>query len=642
MENLTRSSLIHPQNSEGVHGAVDWLKETVVHPLINAAIIEPYDTVSHVIEDSSGKHLSLGEIQPLSQKKSEAYSTDWFVSSAVSGVGSLLPFLISGKIAGRVLRGASTTIGLEGRAASLLHSNRTAQLSGAGIYAAMKRPQEGETRLGNAIGTVGAFAIFDAGNGLAGMSTFNKAGALSFSLKSSLRLATGVLGGVTQAELSSLIAQQKLAKSEIVLQSAVSGASLNFTMGAMTDIAGGGTVIKKNSSDNQEAIASSVKIIDGNSALHNKLESGLLASPTEILNLAAADNPKAKLNIAEPKAEGNVVYIVVDSGFSPESLPARENILGTWDTTGEGVFKDPLQHGSIVLSKIRDADPNAKFMLIRAYDSNNNLGQTKFENGQIAKPGWTEAYLDAVSLAKQLKLPSVANCSFGEFTHAMDGTGWESFQLSHAIGEGKPGHVVVAAAGPGNGAARHASGTVESSGTSEVQINQNGEAAFNLWMSKDAPKDWNLSLYEGNRKIYNVDGSQLPSNFWNNRQQVTFRSHIENAAARLVLSRTGMDPRRLSFDFFIQEGRAKFLDHVNHELISEPAIFPEVLAVGIKDLSYSPEQSTIGHKPDVLLPGEGPVSFRTPEVTLAVGQLLKANPSLDANQIQKLLGKYPQ
>jgi hypothetical protein len=63
------------------------------------------------------------------------------------------------------------------------------------------------------------------------------------------------------------------------------------------------------------------------------------------------------------------------------------------------------------------------------------------------------------------------------------------------------------------------------------------------------------------------------------------------------------------------------------------------VAVGIKNLSYSNDQALAGQKPDVLLPGDGPISFRTPEVTARIGSLLKANPSLDAKQIQALLAK---
>ncbi|MBX9687067.1 MAG: hypothetical protein K2X27_10220 [Candidatus Obscuribacterales bacterium] len=642
MEYLNRSSLLDgPRKADGVHPAVDWLADSALRPLLNSALVEPYDSISHALEDASGKRLSIGEIQPLSQKKHQAYSPEWFVSSAMSGVGSLLPFVISGKLTGGGLRGASSYLGLEGRAASILSSNRLAQISGAGIYAALKRPNEGETRLGNAVGTMGAFAIFDAGNSLAGISRFNKPGTLAFAERSAIRLGTGFLGGASQAELSSLVARQKHADKELLLQSAVSGASLNIAMGAYHDIASNGknTDARRNKSSQNKESKASERTED---PATKKIERGLLGPSTDSLNLARSDNSAARSNIAEPKAEGNVVYIVVDSGFSPESLPPRENILGTWDPTGEGVFNDPLQHGSVVLSKLRDSDPGAKFMLIRAYDSKSNLAQTRFENGQISKAGWTEAYLDAVSLAKQLKLPSVANCSFGEFTHAMDGTGWESYQLSHAIGEGKAGHIVVAAAGPGNGSARHASGIVEVSGRSEVNISQNGEAAFNLWMGKDAPRDWNLSVYEGNQKIHHVDGAHLDSNFWNNRQQLTFRSHIEGAATRFVLSRTGNDPRPLPFDFYIQEGKATFLDHVNPQLISEPAIFPSVVAVGVRNLKYSPAQEVLEQKPNVLLPGEGPVSFRTPEISYAIAQLLKANPNLDSTQVQNLLGKFPK
>ena len=612
LENLTRSSLIDsPQKSEGVHGAVDWLGKTVVHPLVNAALIEPYNTLSHAVEDGSGKRLSAGEIDPLKTKQAEAYSTDWFVSSVASGVGSLVPFLISGKLAGSALKGVTAYAGIEGKAASILTSNRLALLSGAGTYAALKRPLEGETRLGNAVGTVAAFAIFDAGNTIASLSKFNN----SFATRSALRLATGFLGGATQVEASSLVSQNKHANKDLLIQSGVAGASLNFSMGYLHDTVSGGKTAKPEPTTRDNS-------------------RGLFAPEGE----QATPARKTRV-VPETKPDGNVVYIIVDSGFSPDSLPPRQNILRTWDLTGEGVFNDPLQHGSVILGKLRDADPGAKFMLIKAYDSANNLAQTAFEHGQIARPGWTEAYLEAVKIARQQNLPSVANCSFGEFTHAMDGTGWESFQLSHAIGKNKPGHVVVAAAGPGNGAARHASGLIEAGKTSEVNISQNGEAAFNILMGKDAPKDWTLSVFEGSRKIHTVDGTKLNANFWNNRQQLTFRSHIQDAAARIVLSRHGADARPLPFEFFVQEGKAKFLDHVNPELISEPAIFPDVVAVGIKDLSYSPKQGQPGFKPDVLLLGEGPVSFRTPEVTLAIGQMLKKNPQLDAKQIQSLLQK---
>ncbi len=695
MPELSRSELIET-NKNAAPAAYDWVKDTVIHPLLNAALIEPCNTVSNAISDASGRS-NRCEIKALATKKAQPYTTDWFVESAASGAGSMLPFLISGKLAGCALKGTASRFELRGTSAAILNSEKTAMLSGAGAYAALKRPNEGETRLGNAVGTVAAFAVFESGNSLAKLPQFKQ----SFATRSVLRLGTGFAGGVTQVELASLISQHKHARTDMLMQSGISGASLNFSMGLVQDRLPSASQTKNAEARNPQQEVKNTTA--GNSAekIPARLEQkqnntattqtepkqdmgatardtgtpartahpepitsmevrraeaeaadavnpdiptkGLLAQRSAPVNLVRADNPTAKANVAEPAdRKGDVVYIVVDSGFSPESLPAKHNILGTWDPTGEGVFNDPLNHGSIVLSKLREADPQAKFMLIKAYDGANNLAQTRFENGQIAKPGWTEAYLEAVALAKQHKLPSVGNCSFGEFTHAMDGTGWESFQLSHAVGAGKQGHVLVAATGPGTGVARHASGVVEAGKSGEVSISQNGEAAFNLWMGKNAPRDWSLSVYEGRRLIHAVDGKQLEPNFWNNRQQVTFRSWIDNPDTRFVLQRTGADPRPLSFDFFVQEGNATFKNHINPELISEPAVFPHVVSVGIKDMSYSPSQTTLGAKPDVLLPGNGPVSFRTPEITHAIGQMLKANPELDATQVQKLLGKYPQ
>jgi hypothetical protein len=640
---------------KGLKGAVDWISDTVASPLINAALIDPYNTISHAVQDVSGKHLSLGEIKPLAQNKAEPYSTSWFVESAMGGLGSIVPFVIAGKATGGVMRGAGRALGVEGRAASILASDSVAQLAGAGLYAGMKRPQPGETRLGNAVSTVAGFAIFEAGNKLTGLSTFNKAGTLPLLARTGLRVGTGFAGGVVQSELSSLIGHGKPADRELAIQSGVGGAFLNSALGAAQDIAGGALSARQTQNHvaselacNQARVSTSETEITGLKTATGKTYGETwqdefkqfqadrhVFRPQIDYGDARADSP------AKAGDKSNVVYIVVDSGFSPESLPAKENIVGVWDPTGQGAFNDPLHHGSIVLSKLRDGDPDARFMLIRAFDGENNLAQTRFENGQISRPGWTEAYLEAVALADKMHLPSVANCSFGELTHAMDGTGWESFQLNQAIGDGKAGHAVVAASGAGNGAARHASGIVHPEGSVEVSVYQKGEAAYNFWTGKDAPRDWQLSVYQGDRQVYGVDGSQVGANFWNNRQQVTFKSQAEGDT-RFVLSRSSNDARPLSFDCWVQEGKAAFLDHVNPELISEPAVFPNVVAVGIRDLSYSPFQNLAGHKPDVLVPGDGPVSFRTPEITLSVGKMLKENPQLDAPQIQKLLGKNPQ
>jgi len=73
----------------------------------------------------------------------------------------------------------------------------------------------------------------------------------------------------------------------------------------------------------------------------------------------------------------------------------------------------------------------------------------------------------------------------------------------------------------------------------------------------------------------------------------------------------------------------------------EPAALPSVIAVGLKAGNYSSAQRLPGHKPDVLIDGGGPISFRLPEVVGKVRRILEDNPNLDALQVKALLGKYP-
>jgi hypothetical protein len=95
------------------------------------------------------------------------------------------------------------------------------------------------------------------------------------------------------------------------------------------------------------------------------------------------------------------------------------------------------------------------------------------------------------------------------------------------------------------------------------------------------------------------------------------------------------------FDVWVNGG-ASFLDHVDATLVAEPAVFPHVIAAGLRSGSYAPDQMQPGSKPDVLVPGAGPISFRLPEVTAAVARLLmESEAGLDVEQVRALLGKFP-
>ncbi|MDZ4833854.1 MAG: hypothetical protein SGJ27_08750 [Candidatus Melainabacteria bacterium] len=98
-----------------------------------------------------------------------------------------------------------------------------------------------------------------------------------------------------------------------------------------------------------------------------------------------------------------------------------------------------------------------------------------------------------------------------------------------------------------------------------------------------------------------------------------------------------LDPLR--FDCWISQtdSDAVFLTHRDVKSIAEPAIFPHVIAVGLESGSYAADQNQPGSKPDLLLPGGGPISFRLPEVVVKVARMLATNPSLDVVAVRERL-----
>ena len=353
-------------------------------------------------------------------------------------------------------------------------------------------------------------------------------------------------------------------------------------------------------------------------------------------------------------------FIVIDSGFSRGSMLGASRVLGIRDL-GEGrtvcgapfvdaeelnrLAIDPVRHGSIVLERLRALDPDAPLVLIKAYGADLTLARTTWQGGRQVAEGWVEAYLWAVELCQKAGLPSVANGSFGGFTHGMDGTGWESFQLGRATGSGRSGHVLVAAAGPGDGRAVHASWLTEAGSATTLEVYQQESASYNLWAGAPGVHGWQLEVWQGGNLLRTFDGTAIAVNFWNNRQQLTFT--LEGTGEfhfRLVRGGDTVSSAapELRFDcWVVRGGGAFFLNHVDPTLVSEPAIFPQVLSAGLRNGCYSPAQCLPGGKPDILLEGGGPISFRLPEVTAAVGRLLTANPSLDVDGVRSLIGKYP-
>jgi len=392
--------------------------------------------------------------------------------------------------------------------------------------------------------------------------------------------------------------------------------------------------------------------------------------------------------------------IIIDTGFSLESLQTASKIIATIDvrngnvTTGlpyltwehnadalNAFAGDDYNHGSMVLSALMRKSPEQPVILVRAYEHGRVL-RTAWENGKISKNGWTEAYLTAVHICKKMGLTSVANLSFGGHTHAADGTGWESFVLGSVTGPGKPGHIVVAGAGTGTGDNIHASWVTKAGRSTEVTAFQQSPAMYNFWCAapEDSPQfgDWLLEVFLNGRKIGEEYGCDLIPNFWNNRRQVTFHldepGEVKIRTTRfspeekpkgashqgLDLSLTSDEPHAettsrpfrcvkapalslakkqnsddFRFDCWIHQGGydAKFVNHKDAMVIAEPAIFPHVIGVGLQNGTYSANQNELGAKPDILIEGDGPISFRLPEVVADIADQLAADPTLDVEAI---------
>lgn len=339
--------------------------------------------------------------------------------------------------------------------------------------------------------------------------------------------------------------------------------------------------------------------------------------------------------------------IIIDTGYSLDAMMTATRILAVCDLStgllreGEPALKaeslfdfagDPLNHGSLVLRALTAIDADIPVILVRAYSSQIRLIRTAFENGEIKSPGWTEAFDWAVSLCKKRGYSSVTNCSFGGYTHAMDGTGWEAFRLGQHIGPGKGGHIVVAGAGSGDGRAIHASCLGEAGSFTDITARQKGSTTYNLWAGLHGPASqrWRLEVFLNEQKSSHFQGAEIAPNFWNNRQQLTFTVSGEgNIKFRLHT------PDATRFDLWINhQDDAIFTSHTDPHLIAEPAVFPEVIAVGLAAGRYACDQTEVDAKPEVLLSGSGPVSFRLPEVVSKIAAWLKEEPQLDVEAVR--------
>jgi len=93
-------------------------------------------------------------------------TADWWAQNLSSGVVGAVPYAVSGKMAGGVLRNGGRSLGLTGLSSKIVASETAASIVGCAVYDFARDPLEGETRVGNAAGGATA-AVFLAGGHLA-------------------------------------------------------------------------------------------------------------------------------------------------------------------------------------------------------------------------------------------------------------------------------------------------------------------------------------------------------------------------------------------------------------------------------------------------------------------------------------------
>lgn len=203
----------------------------VLRPLINAAFVEPVNTVSHTVNRVSGAlggSEVLGEIHGMEYTPAKPYSAEWFAQNISAGLGALVPYTLAGRAAGVAMRGAGARFAVTGETAKILQSEKAAFMAGAFAYDGLKPLQEGQTHLGNAVGGATAFYVFGVGN------EWSK-GLSAPGARLAARALTGAAGADAHVIVSKAISQQDVPTWDELAQAGVSGATMNVVLPAVQD-----------------------------------------------------------------------------------------------------------------------------------------------------------------------------------------------------------------------------------------------------------------------------------------------------------------------------------------------------------------------------------------------------------------------
>jgi hypothetical protein len=172
-----------------------WLADNVLKPFANGTgLIQVYDTIADKPVDT------------YKVPTATTFSANWCVQSVSGAAGAIIPYVIAGKVTGLGMRAMGEGLSLTGGAARVMASESVAQIAGAGMYEFAQKPLTGQTRTGNAAGTMAGFALFSGGELALGKITPQIASPLASALGKGVgRLTVGAVGGLGSYETSNAI-----------------------------------------------------------------------------------------------------------------------------------------------------------------------------------------------------------------------------------------------------------------------------------------------------------------------------------------------------------------------------------------------------------------------------------------------------
>lgn len=202
--------------------AVQWAEKNIAAPFLNSLVIDSHNAISSSVNDVSklaGGSALLNDWRAYETAPAQLITKEWFAQNVSGAVGAIAPYAAAALGAGLASTKFGSYLKVGAATSGLLQSRSMHLIAGATIYDGMRKPHEGETRLGNALGGATAFTVFETGN-------FLSSGTRGATWVAA-RMGTGALGGATHLTTSSLISRNELASTEAYANAMLSGATLN-------------------------------------------------------------------------------------------------------------------------------------------------------------------------------------------------------------------------------------------------------------------------------------------------------------------------------------------------------------------------------------------------------------------------------